>query len=463
MGKDNLMGLFETQDYISSGKHEWSVPTRAKDKVAKMVQKYNAKATKKNYGDSLFEFDEASSTLSGIFVPKGGNKSFWESLSDGANNGDLCGDIQDILRLCTKVCSQCGKEIPALTIVCECGKQQFVKGQTEGVTNMQTGKEALEENDGQINNHTSDSAMPDTTPQENIYWEEGTNGIIKCPKCGCEMSSKSESCPLCGTKVVLRAQIETPSQSEPQKEEISQPIQPSQEKVESVESEPLFAKEEIGVKYKKFESRMPIELPQGITYYDDILTHLKKYIEVQKKRPKSEVVYLLALDLDKLNLADEETLDDDDPRLGINSFDICNVFFSKYNDWQPLFEGKVNNGQPQIFVMIKDWQADLKKVAELATKFCISFAMEKGFDKSDKEYERIILSFDDDVEATAKFMCYMATIMLNVPKDIPVDINISSYQTKAKAQKEYKKANTFSAMDYARGARLFIKDKITGK
>lgn len=448
MGKDNLMGLFETQDYISSGKHEWSVPTRAKDKVAKMVQKYNAKATKKNYGDSLFEFDEASSTLSGIFVPKGGNKSFWESLSDGANNGDLCGDIQDILRLCTKVCPQCGKEIPALTIVCECGKQQFVKGQTEGVTNMQKGQEAT---------------MPDTTPQENIYWEEGANGIIKCPKCGCEMSSKSESCPLCGTKVVLRAKIETPSQSGPQKEEISQPMQPSQEKVESMESELLFSKEEIGLKYKKFESRMPIELPQGITYYDDILTHLKKFIEMQKKRPKSEVVYLLALDLDKLNLADEETLDDDDPRLGINSFDIGNIFFSKYNDWQPLFEDKVNNGQPQIFVMIKDWQADLKKVAELATKFCISFASEKGYDKSDKEYERIILSFDDDVEATANFLCYMGTIMLDVPKDIPVDINISSYQTKAKAQKEYKKANTFSAMDYARGAKLFIKDKITGK
>ena len=448
MGKDNLMGLFETQDYISSGRHEWNIPTGAKDKVAKMVQKYNAKATKKNYGDSLFEFDEASSTLSGIFVPKGGNKSFWESLSDGANNGDLCGDIQDILRLCKKVCPQCGKEISALTIVCECGKQQFVKGQTEGVTNMQTGKEAT---------------MPDTTPQENIYWEEGANGIIKCPKCGCEMSSKSESCPLCGTKVVLRAQVETPNQSESQKEEISQPIQPSQEKVESVESEPLFAKEEIGVKYKKFENRMPIELPQGIAYYDNILTYLKKFIEMQKKRPKSEVTCLLALDLDKLNLADEETLDDDDPRLGINSFDICNVFFSKYNDWQPLFEGKVNNGQPQIFVMIKDWQADLKKVAELATKFCISFAMEKGVDKGDKEYERIILSFDDDVEATANFLCYMATIMLNVPKDIPVDINISSYQTKAKAQKEYKKANTFSAMDYARGVRLFIKDKIKEK
>lgn len=440
MGKDNLMGLFETQDYVSSGRHEWNVPTGAKDKVAKMVQKYNAKATKKNYGDSLLEFDETSSTLSGIFVPKGDNKSFWGSLSDGANNGDLCGDIQSILRLCTKACPQCGKEIPALTVVCECGKQQFVKGQVEDVTN---------------------SITPVSEPQENIYWEEVTNGVIKCPKCGCEMSSKSEACPVCGTKVEIRTQVETPNQSEPEKEEIAQSTQPIHEKTESTKCETLFAKEEIGIKYREFESRMPIELPQGIAYYDDILTYLRKFIEVQKSKPKNEVSYLLALDLDKLNLADNETLDDDDPRLGINSFDISNVFFSKYNDWQPLFEDKTSNGQPQIFIMIKDWQADLQKVAELATKFCISFAMEKGFDRSDKEYERIILSFDDDVEATANFLCYMATNMLNVPKDIPVTIDISAYQTKAKAQKEYKKMNTFSAMDYARGVKSLIKNKIT--
>lgn len=461
MGKDNLMGLFETQDYISSGRHEWSVPTDAQAKVAQMVQKYNAKATKKNYGDSLLEFDEASATLSGIFVPKGGNKSFWGSLSDGANNGDLCEDIQNILRLCTKACPQCGKEIPALTIVCECGKQQFVKGQAEDITDTQKEKDTLKENKG--NNHTSDSIAPIAEPQGGLYWEEGANGTIKCPKCGCETSSKSEACPVCGTKVVMRGQVEAPSQSELPKEDIAQSTQPIQEKAENMESEPLFAQEEIGIKYRKFESRIPIELPQGIAYYDDILTYLKKFIEVQKNKPKNEVSYFLALDLDKLNLADDEMLDDDDPRLGINSFDIRNVFFSKYNDWQPLFEDKVSNGQPQIFVMIKDWQADLQKVAELATKFCISFAMEKGFDRSDKEYERIILSFDDDVEATANFLCYMATYMLNVPKDIPVGIDISTYQTKAKAQKEYKKMNTFSAMDYAKGAMLLVKNKITKK
>ena len=284
---------------------------------------------------------------------------------------------------------------------------------------------------------------------------------IKCVKCGCIMGAASEVCPMCGTQVAKQVQVEAPSQSELPKEDIAQPTQLIQEKTESMESEPLLAQEEIGIKYRKFESRMPIELPQGIAYYDDILTSLRKFIEVQKNKPKNEVSYFLALDLDKLNLADDEMLDDDDLRLGINSFDIRNVFFSKYNDWQPLFEDKVSKGQPQIFVMIKDWQADLQKVAELATKFCISFAMEKGFDRSDKEYGRIILSFDDDVEATADFLCHTATYMLNVPKDIPVGIDISAYNTKAKAQKEYKKMNTFSAMDYARGVKSFIKGKVT--
>lgn len=284
---------------------------------------------------------------------------------------------------------------------------------------------------------------------------------IKCVKCGCIMGAASEVCPMCGTQVAKQVQVEAPSQSELPKEDIAQPTQLIQEKTESMESEPLLAQEEIGIKYRKFESRMPIELPQGIAYYDDILTYLRKFIEVQKNKPKNEVSYFLALDLDKLNLADDEMLDDDDLRLGINSFDIRNVFFSKYNDWQPLFEDKVSKGQPQIFVMIKDWQADLQKVAELATKFCISFAMEKGFDRSDKEYGRIILSFDDDVEATADFLCHTATYMLNVPKDIPVGIDISAYNTKAKAQKEYKKMNTFSAMDYARGVKSFIKGKVT--
>lgn len=53
MSKDNLMGLFETQEYISSESHEWNVPFDAKEKVVKMVQKYNERAIKMGYNDSI--------------------------------------------------------------------------------------------------------------------------------------------------------------------------------------------------------------------------------------------------------------------------------------------------------------------------------------------------------------------------------------------------------------------------
>ena len=53
MDKNNLMGLFETQEYISSEHHEWSVPSELKDKVAKMVERYNKRAEKKGYESSV--------------------------------------------------------------------------------------------------------------------------------------------------------------------------------------------------------------------------------------------------------------------------------------------------------------------------------------------------------------------------------------------------------------------------
>lgn len=184
---------------------------------------------------------------------------------------------------------------------------------------------------------------------------------------------------------------------------------------------------------------------------------------MQNTEPKNEVTFLMALDLDKIDPADEEKMTDDDPRLGINSFGICNVVFSKYNEWMPLFEEKVNSGKPQIFIIIKDWQADLNKVAKFATEKSVSYALEKGLDRYDKEYARIVLSFDDDTRAATNFLCNVATNILSVPKNVPVTIYISSYQTKAKAQKEYKEDNTFSAKDFAKGAMLLLKDKITGK
>ena len=110
-----------------------------------------------------------------------------------------------------------------------------------------------------------------------------------------------------------------------------------------------------------------------------------------------------------------------------------------------------------------DWQADLGKVAKFATEKSVSHALEKGLDRYDKEYARIILSFDDDTRAATNFLCNVATNILSVPKDVPVTIDINSYQSKAKAQKEYKKNNTFGAKDFAKGTIVLLKDKIAGK
>ena len=86
MSKDNLMGLFETQEYISSESHEWDVPLDAKDKIERMVQKYNKRAIKMGYNDSILDFDASSLTLRGIFVPKT-EKTSWlaKRLEDGRN------------------------------------------------------------------------------------------------------------------------------------------------------------------------------------------------------------------------------------------------------------------------------------------------------------------------------------------------------------------------------------------
>lgn len=42
----------------------------AKEKVVKMVQKYNERAVKMGYNDSILNFDASSLTLRGIFVLK---------------------------------------------------------------------------------------------------------------------------------------------------------------------------------------------------------------------------------------------------------------------------------------------------------------------------------------------------------------------------------------------------------
>ncbi len=383
MQKGNLMGLSETEEYISDERQEWQVPSAVKDKVAKMLLKYNAKATRKGYTDSILTLDETSGVLSGIFVPKKSG-TFLGDLKDGYNNGDLCGDIQKILRLCTKKCPQCNSQLPALAKECEvCGKR-FLKDK----------KIEIEE-------RTKDSTDIEV---EKIEVEEKAKDSI-----GTEAASEGK------------------------------------------------------VRYELFDARTAIELPDGISYYDDILSHFEEFIAAQNTKPKNEVNFFMALDLDKIDPADQENMTDDDPRWGINLFDISNVVFSKYNKWKALFEDKVNSGKPQIFITMMDWQVDLNKLAKFATESCISYAFENGIDRYDKEYAKIILSFDDDVKAATNFLCNVATNILSVPKNVPITIGISSYRTKTKAKKEYKESNTFTAKDFAKGAMVLLKNKITGK
>ena len=269
-----------------------------------------------------------------------------------------------------------------------------------------------------------------------------------CPYCHSQIPALSKECEVCGKQFL--------------QDKAKDDVVETEEKTQD-STKPKEIANEMGVRYELFDARTTIESPDGVSYYDTILSHFEEFIAMQNTEPKNEVTLLMALDLDKIDPADEENMTDDDPRLGINSFGICNVVFSKYNEWMPLFEEKVNSGKPQIFISVMDWQADLNKVAKFATESCISYAFENGIDRYDKEYAKIILSFDDDVKAATNFLCNVATNILSVPKNVPVTIYISSYQTKAKAQKEYKENNTFSAKDFAKGAMLLLKDKITGK
>lgn len=101
------MNLQEMQQFLSTERHEWQVPAKVKDKVAKMVERYNRRAIKKGYDTSTLTFDEATLTLSGLFMPKKEKKSFFGQIAECGTNADLCSDFKHILDLCTAVCPHC--------------------------------------------------------------------------------------------------------------------------------------------------------------------------------------------------------------------------------------------------------------------------------------------------------------------------------------------------------------------
>lgn len=306
---------------------------------------------------------------------------------------------------------------------------------------------------------------------------------IKCAKCGCIMGAASEICPMCGTVVVKQEQAETLNRSVPKKgKKLAQFMQPTQQKAEKVsesvqdrkettpktekkEQSPMFAEGEYGVKYKVFnEQLITVEVPEEVTYYNTVLAFFEDFIEAQRKNPKNDVRMGFTLDLDKIELADGEMIEENDIRLGVSAFEISNEVFSRYNDCKPLFEEKVNNGKPQIFIGLHNSYLDINECAVFAEEHKIPFAQEIGIDPVFKKYyESIILSFDNDAEAATRFFCHISDCMLSVPKDTPVTAYIDSYESKAKAQKEYKKFFSFGTMDYMKGAMLLVKDKITGK
>lgn len=373
MDKNNLMGLFETQEYISSEHHEWNVPSELKDKVAKMVERYNKRAEKKGYESSVLKFDETSLKLSGLFTPKSESHSYFGKLMESGNNADLSGDIMGILALCNKICPQCGNSIPALSKVCEgCGKKLLEKGDKSQEKDIIAQESGMKEN-----------AVEETTQH---------------------------------------------------------------------------------IKYVLFDKPAMVQIPKDITYYDTVLAFFKDFTAIQMKKPKNDVNMGFTLDLDKIGLADDEMIDEDDIRLGVSAFNVGNEMFSRYNDCKPLFEENVKNGKPQIFILLKDNYVDVNRCAAFAEEHKISFAQEFGIDPMTKNHhELLVLSFGDDTEAATRFFCYVSDNMLHVPKDTPVDAFILSDKSRSKAQKEFKSMHSLSVSVLAKGAMQLLKNKTKGK
>lgn len=110
---------------------------------------------------------------------------------------------------------------------------------------------------------------------------------IKCAKCGCVMSTISEACPLCGT----------PTYKDSSNDEKNDFVLEAAQLSEVLDVE---AKTELD--YEIYDMRTTIDIPDCVSFYDDILSHLEEFIAIQNTKPKNEVTLLLALDLFKIDL-----------------------------------------------------------------------------------------------------------------------------------------------------------------
>lgn len=198
-----------------------------------------------------------------------------------------------------------------------------------------------------------------------------------------------------------------------------------------------------GLSYQLYSERKP--MPQAREKYrNNIVELLEKFVALQKKNPSKDVSVALCLDYDALIYRKGDYLKEDDPRLNIDNVEINNEVFSKYAKCRALFEEKVESKVPQIFVTInQDDAGKVEKMARLADDYCISYAVEHGCGTNHEEYTKIVLSFDDDINAAADYICTATTRFLGVLANAPVTGLTFSSWSKRKARREFRKSNMY--------------------
>lgn len=198
-----------------------------------------------------------------------------------------------------------------------------------------------------------------------------------------------------------------------------------------------------GLSYQLYLERKP--MPQAREKYRNrIVELLEEFVALQKKTPSKDVSVALCLDYDALIYRKGDYSKEDDPRLNIDNVEINNEVFSEYAKCRALFEEKVESNVPQIFVTINpDDDVKVEKMARLADNYCISYAVEHGRTPNNKDYTKIVLSFEDDVAAAADYICTAATRFLGVLANAPVTGLMFSSFSKRKARREFRKSNMY--------------------